>query len=946
MPINDSDAVTSPAAAGPDNKQPHKYAFVTLPGSEEKFVDFKFLVLPYNNPGIQISADRMRARRTAVPGKKIVYFNHKIDIGMGFAMKTLAMSGPRQKYSYMFGATTCTKTTIQGNECHVQELCTESVCGGKHVTSELWNCSKPGDFIAIVRGLEQFKIEVSNGKSRKEYLKWIPNSRIETLDWYPFIILDAEVDAVEFIPGWRPNGYSPAAALVRDPRPINAGIREMADNLVSTLGSSDDSFPGLPSSAAGDRPHAKKQAVAATLTPVPAVQVEHNFLQTRYLLENMVIKLEGKQAERNSKTGARLVYLSEPFTEGTMFSLQVVRDNAFLHQKEHTFVFGLTSCDKKSISKYESHAKEPCADSDTCAGHSCLHPVSSSAHAGSTVSFQREADAVDIKISSSKVGGIQKLRIPANMIGIPLVPFFQLSGNADAIRLSGTGTPAAALAEAPMSRNDSRPQSQNENPSPEANTEAVLWKKMQSLTTNSEVTGTNGDDGRVVDIRFLTLSYEDNAVRLLNGNRKVRRTAGSTSVPVYFDREIEVGMSVVLDAENAIGFASGIRFEFGFTSCDLASIRELACHTRNICTRSGCSGESHTVGMRYNSNIVSGVTVTRMPEYFAFDVGTGVNHKRFLKHPPEGKRGPNHHWIPFIRLNGDVDAVTIADVTFKSRNYDDYGVTRSPFQTRFRNNRSASPALSVSSVRSGYRPQNGRRSSEAQITPVRVVNSRPTTKAFAQIDAHNSSADVSAYRNPQTIGMATGPISRPVVEKKAAYSAPKAQEQTHIPSVVVKENKSAVTVTRRKWFNNAVVHFNDPHIIRVDESADAKSYIFSAKMQLNEKIGFRVIPVPGQRAKLVFGVTTKPLLTIDTGELPVDAAELHSCDGWFVYEHLATCVSICDGLAVMRSDSGISLMLPHDPDSGHEIISGIDASAVVCPFFQFSGCKLEILYDV
>lgn len=946
MPYNDSGELVRPEAAAGENQRPHKYAFVTPPGSEERFCDFKFLETRYPNPGIEISADRLRANVTPVPGKKIVYFNHKMDVGMGFAMRTLAMSGPRLKYSYIFGATTCTKTTIQANECHVRDLCSEdAVCRGKSVTSELWNCSKTGDFITIIRGLEQFKIEVSNGRSRKEYLKWIPNSRVETLDWYPFIVLDAEVDAVEFITNWRPNGFTPAAPLVRDPRPRisdagNAGIVEMADNLVSNLEDADP-FPAL-SSAAGDKPHAKTRAPPAPLTPVPAVQVEQHFLPTRYALDNIIIRLESKQAERNSKSGARLVYLSDVFADGTMFSLQVVSDNTFLHQKDHTFKFGLTSCDKKSIGKYEAHAKETCEQGSSCAGHSLDHAISSSAHAGSTVSFQKKSDAVDIKITSSKTGSIEIMRIPENMRGIPLLPFFQLSGNADVIRLSDAGIPAAS-AEA-QSSHSSRPQSQN-TMTKATKSPAVLWDRMHSLTMEDNAAGANGDEERADDIKFMPLSYGNNSVRMSNNNRKVRRTAGSTGVPIYFDREIEVGMSVVLEAENAIGLSSGIRFEFGFTSCPVDTICQQQSHAYNVCSRGECTGESHTVGMRYNPSIVSAVVVTRTPEYFAFDLGTGVNHKRFQKHPPDGKRGPDFHWIPFIRLNGDVDAVEITAVTFKQRKYEDFGFGRSPFTSRFGHERSASPANSVTSNRSGYYPHNGRRSSEARITPVRVVNSRPTTKAFGQNDAHIPVTDVTAYRNPQTMGLAAGPAPRPIMEKKTNPSA-QAHEQKVIPPAVTRENKAAVPVPRRKWFNNAVVHFNDPVITRVDESADAKSYIFSSKMQLNEKIGFKVVPVSGQKAKLVFGVTTKPLLTVDTGALPIDAAQLHSRDGWFVYEHLATCVSVCDGLAVMRSVSGISLMLPHDPDSGHEIISGIDASATVCPFFQFAGCKLEILYDV
>ena len=927
-----------PRGVAPDNgigDGLRRLSIASQPGSENRSTEFEFLVTPYPNPSVQISPDRRRAQITSVDGKRILFFNRKLDLGVGFAMKTLASSGPRLKYSYMVGATTCSKSRILGDEGHISALCSEKTeCKGKSFTSELWNCSQPGDYVTVERDVEHLIIDVSNGKSRKRYLKWIPNSRVETVDWYPFVVLDAEVDAVEFMTRRR-SGPSP---LVRDPRPRAEGMMQVADNLINSLA---DPAPRTPTGSAGNPP----QTRAAGLNPAPAAPADYHFLLTSFPLDNMVISGDRMQANRKSKSGARLAYFSDELANGMILSLKIECDNLFLHQKPHTFSFGLTSCSNKVVVKYAGHAKEVCSGSNPCCGRSCLHPVSATAHAGSIVHFQRKMDVIEITISSPSARSIEIMRIPTDMSGAPVFPFVQLSGNADAVRITD-----AALGAESFSEKNVRPNSRLAlSLSPvETQTPADAWNLMKSVNTSGgdsgEAAGGHSDEG----IGFLVLPYKNDSIHFLNNNKKVERTHGPNQTPIYFDREIEVGMSVILAADGKLGSASGIRFEFGFTTCSKAAILRQECHLVDICSKGDCAGDSKTVGMKYDPRIVSAVTVTRTYDHFAFDIGRGVAHKRFCKHVPPNAQGPNHHFYPFIKLSGDVTAVEVRETAFKPSVRDHRG-TGSP-DKHYGNDAAASFARAEAGngVMDGTRSRD--RSSDSRITPVRVINSRPTTRAFAESENLLKRAPVT-HRNPMGLTSSKSSVTasssstiRAVKEKPVPVAAKRSP--TSIPPAVSSEQKSAVKFPKRKWFSNSVVVFNDPLLSRVDESADAKSYIFSPKLLPHEKIGFRGVRMDGQKAKLVFGVTTAPLLTVDVTELPADAAQLHGRSDWFVYSQLAACVGVWDGLLVTRTNSGISLMLPHDPDSEHQIISGIDSAVTVFPFFQFSGCKIEIQYDV
>lgn len=943
--------VTSDSVENGD--QMRRLSLVSQTGSERGIPDFRFMNTTYANPSIVISADGRRVQTTSVPGKKIVFFNRKMDIGQGLVLRTLASSGPRLKYSYMFGATTCNKSNILVDEGHVRALCSEKMdCRGKSVTSELWNCSQPTDYVTVERGGEQFVVDVSNGKSRKRYLKWIPNSRVETLDWYPFLILDAEVDAVEITnempSSRRGSGSSP---LVRGPRPRTEGMMETADNLVHSL--EERPLPATSKSAGNNSPASLQQSRSVSQNPIQTAYVDYHFLKTSYPLDNIEIKMDRKQAERKSKSGARIVYLDDELVNGAIVALKIMSDNLFLHQKAHTFTFGLTTCNKKAIVGYASHGKEVCGSSSPCGGSSCLQSVSDTAHAGSIVYFQRKLDVVEITIRSPSARSIEIMRIPAEMTASPVYPFIQLSGNADAVLITDAALTAESFAE-----KTSRPSSRLAMSLPPAETQspAAAWNLMESLSASAANGGQAGDGNAGVGIGFLALPYRGNAIQFLDNNQKVRRNGRTGSIPIFLSQEIEVGMSVVLTAEASNEPPAGIRFEFGFTSCTRDAIMQQQCHMVDICSRGPCSGQSHTVGMRYNAKIVSSVTVTRSPECFFFDIGRGADHKRFAKHFPEGVRGAAFHWMPFIRLNGDAQSVEVTASLYKNKRQDQ-SLVASAVRNRYENERSVSPALD--------------RSSEERITPVRVINSLPTSKAFGQPKEAERKVPSAQYRSPKGLTSATSAASaglpggnrstapqRPVastvqppvrdVEEKIqqkTVSAPIALESSFSPSVR-EENNSPLIFAKRKWFTNAVVTYNDPVISRTDDSADAKSYIFSPKLQLHEKIGFKCIPNPGQKAKVVFGVTTDQLLTVVVDELPTDAAELMMRPGWFVYPHLVTCVGVWDGLVVTRVRSGISLMLPHDPDSEHQIISGIVFSVTVFPFFQFSGCKIEILYDV
>ena len=557
--------------------------------------------------------------------------------------------------------------------------------------------------------------------------------------------------------------------------------------------------------------------------------------------------------------------------------------------------------------------------------------------------IERKSESVKITITGRQSWRIETLRIPEAFVGIDVYPLIEMSGAAEEVSI-------ADVASVPMPDvgkvTTSNPRFATSMPRNEAHFSSSADYGDEDL---------NGNDGKIM---FWTLPYAGNAIAISHNNMKVWRTARIGARHVFFNREIEIGMSIVLKVTQGGGKLAPFRFEFGFTSCSRKAVMQEKCHMIDICSRSSCRGMSHTVGLKYIPEVVSTITITRKSDLFVIDAGKGVHHRRFFKHLPDGST-PDDRWFPLLTLTGDVDAVEITDSWIRPVSRRQSSSSLSSELNPFLAQTSAAAAVPDHTT-----SESDSSDSSDSPSPVPVLRNPKQ-----QVDQTSAKFEESFERMPASLSTPFRVISRNLAAKSFASEVPEQQETIaevrttnssgdvvwdsefvhKLPqSPVIRLTSPAISArTRssvsRKWFSNSVVLCNDPLISRIDESAGAKSYIFSSKMQLKERIGFRAVPRGAM--KLVFGVTTAPLLKVDVNHLPLDASQLRNHSDWFVYSQLATCVGVTEGLLVTRTHSGISLRLFDDPESEHQIISGIDASVTVYPFFQFSGGAIQLLYE-
>lgn len=922
---------------------------------EEPVTQFEFMPTPYPNTSIQISSRRSKARCSDTPGPRIVYLNQTFRVGQSIMLKTIENpDDERSKYSYLFGLTDCSKEQILRDEHHVMKACSKlTPCAGISLLVEMWNFSKVGNMCRISFNGRKVLIDDPLYMWRKQFQKSIP-PQMDDRDLYPFLVLDSDVTAVEIMPFTTDGPTTPftsapanASSLRRTSVLNDDGMKEVADSLLQTLDppstSKSNAVPLKPIQETVT-PKTNGPAKLRKVDPIPLIVPEFTFLRPSYQWENIVDSIDGRSVSRNSVTGARVAYLDHELAAGSILCLKVDSDNEYLHQKKHTFNFGLTTCDPDAIIRHDNHRSGICSD---CGGDFCTRPVSAEAHAGSFVSFRKNGLEVVIEITSPCVGRIEVMPIPYHMGDTSVYPFIELSGNADSVSIVDSDSIPKPLI---------KPVVEKKVVATTSASPLVLREPAVSVPHSSPAVA-SGDqrNGSKPGLEFMVLPYIHQSIVFSKGNTCVKRTKINGSMHVFFNRKIELGEIFTLKATPGAGPPKDWRFEFGFTTCDINAItgnyNGNKWHFINACTRDSCPDAwQKDVVIKYETEFASSVRIGRHYDRFSFEVGSKYSRKIFAKHFGPGKSGPKHEWFAFVRLNGDVEGLEITDVSFKFQNTlpDDSPVARpeSPFGA-VNPHRVAIPSA-----------PNSRDHSESRVNPARVANLRPTSRAFVDTDTVSNERQTSRL---QTIPKAIPDQKAEPAAKIEKIATPiKAQEQkqvtepkvTPVPKpVTVKSNPAPAapeatpqSFPKRRWFTNSVVKFEDNLITRVDDAADSRSYIFSTKLHVGEEIGFTAVRTKGvieKTMRLVFGVTTRGLLQLDVPSLPVDACLLSRREygaEFFVSSNLVSCIGVWDGLILRRTHSGISLVLD---ESESEIIS-LDPGLTVHPFFQLFGCSVRI----
>lgn len=957
------------------DQDPESEAGIQFPSPGSPDQAFRFLITSYPNVSVSIHNDRQVVCRTKEQGSRIVYLDQKLLLGSSLTLQTHASSGLSLPFSYEFGAVTCESSSIFRWDYHIREVCDEDRgCGLKSLRVTLRNCSDVGDRVFVTRNHQTLTLVVGEGPNRKRFLKHIPRSVDQAEEWQPFLILSGDVDAIQIMDSYTPHSglSSRSASVLSDPVQSDTGLREAAERLINSL---DDS----PKKLTIERPVASRpMPVPAAPKPLsegvrwaslitPDAQFTHSppihtnnsqyrFFQPTYLKEVSVLQ-SGKWVRLTGDTGIHIIYMSRPFTSDLLLAMKVEREVPEFRSKSHSFVFGFTTCDKDKILRHATHAKSFCNSSCPCAGVAYYHSIPSNAHTGSVVYFERKNGLVTITIAGVRSWRIESLRMP--ITDVPVYPFVELSGGVNEISIMDADSVPSAPSGKEVSLTEPR--------------FAISVPRNESyFSSANKDSDYDLDDDEDDRFMFMNVPYSYNGIEISENNTKVRRTARIGSRHVYFNREIEIGMSVEFKVTAGSGKIGPYRFEFGFTSCSRRSILQDDRHMYDICSRAQCKGFSHTVGLKYIPHLIKLVTITRQRDLFVIDAGVGTNHKRFFKHLPDGAT-PADRWFPFLTLTGDVEEVQISDYwtrTPQTRRTSVTGVSQVPV------------AVPVSD------PQPIPQQKTAHLPPRVCIPdpvSPPVVPAYVPVAQQSASVHPITRNNHHSVEsndsfergirshvphmiMTSKPSAKPFADKapvvpndwpevfdKKLTLSNNHNNQTESSLVVVSAPKKPAPTSdpkrtdfpKRKWFSNTAVVFEDPILRLVDESESAKAYIFSTKILLNETIAFKAISLTpngnqnNAAPKLAFGLTSRSLFQLDVKRLPDDASVLNGSAGseWFVFPNLMTCIGVMDGLVIKRTSTGISLMLG---DSEHEIIA-VDGNIVLYPFFQLNGCSVQIL---
>lgn len=149
----------------------------------------------------------------------------------------------------------------------------------------------------------------------------------------------------------------------------------------------------------------------------------------------------------------------------------------------------------------------------------------------------------------------------------------------------------------------------------------------------------------------------------------------------------------------------------------------------------------------------------------------------------------------------------------------------------------------------------------------------------------------------------------------------------------------------RKWYSSICMKQAKSVITRKTAKEEA-DYIFSSQLRVGDNI-FMKIPAGWSRAEngsLFFGLTTIPLLKLDTSKLPPHPLTLRnpewSCE-WFVTSDLCDAGHACDGLLITRTETGLRITgwkLNYDI----HIFPTTESQSIVYPFIGMTGSVTRV----
>jgi hypothetical protein len=328
-----------------------------------------------------------RLSKVHVKGKNIAHLSHDLPVGQRLVLSVEKTSPrPQSAPSFQIGFTQCDLSHADKIAQHRQSCGSHSVCQ-KAFAQTIAQFATDGSVVMIIRTRNSIQIEVQKNQEVRSYLMKKSTLPKETASFvppnqvlYPFVVLSGIAERIRIL--------NPQPRPLLSPTASEIGMHETAERLIQSL-VSDSPVKRRPDHVPGNSAPAPVSSWASllktgqkTFTSAIATRIPHNyrFYPLPYGDQNIQIHPEGKQIRIRHQSGSRMAYISRPFTSDMILALKVEKEAANYISCSHSFVIGLTSCDRESVLKYSNHSDFFCNSSRPCAGVCGYHSIPSNAH--------------------------------------------------------------------------------------------------------------------------------------------------------------------------------------------------------------------------------------------------------------------------------------------------------------------------------------------------------------------------------------------------------------------------------------------------------------------------------------------------------------------------------------------------------------------------------------
>lgn len=350
-------------------------------------------VLPNDSNSIQVSEDgtlihKLFQRHTR--GQHIAHLNRSLGVGQELVLRIeQAARRIQSEPAFMLGFTMCDLTDGHKIDIHRLTCGSHSVCQ-RSFAQTIAQFACVNSVIRIKRTNKSIVIEIQNGNDKRDYaMKFsnLPKEKAAHISpdptYYPFVVLSGSADALKILNSSDASSYG-SAAVIRPSSPAasEVGMWEAAERQIKNLIRSPIKSTVRPT--ADPVPRASNWAsLLKTSSPfkeTTRVSSQYRFYPTPYAGSNMTVLQDGKLLKIRSQSGCRYAYVSRPFTCDKILAIKVEKEVASYLMCSHSFVVGLTTCDRETVLTFATHADGFCNSSRPCGGSCGYHSIPSNAH--------------------------------------------------------------------------------------------------------------------------------------------------------------------------------------------------------------------------------------------------------------------------------------------------------------------------------------------------------------------------------------------------------------------------------------------------------------------------------------------------------------------------------------------------------------------------------------